>query len=308
MEPAMIAMTGASGFIGRHFRGLASAAGHDVRPVAHNETDADRLVHRLQEVRVLVHLAARLPYRNRRHDAEALFTADNVELTAYFADAALRAGVRRFVFVSSAGVLGRQSPPGGLDDRATPAPYDAYTRTKLAAEELLLEEFAHRLEIVIVRPPLVYGPDPRGLLGALLRIARAGCPLPVPAFDAPRSIVSVRNLCDLLLRTCDAPEARGVRMLVADAELVGLRDLVRSIAAAAAGEGRAARTIEMPAWLVRRALGLLGSHGSRRQLDRPFVLRCTEAQQRLAWRAPLPQTQEIVWSVRGGSVTEPARA
>jgi nucleoside-diphosphate-sugar epimerase len=306
--PRAFALTGASGFIGRHLRAAACAAGYDVRHLSHKVTDAARLDRMLEDTRVLVHLAARLPYRSRRHDAEPLFTAANVELTACFADAAVRAGVRRFVFVSSAGVLGRRSPPEGFDDTAMPAPYDAYTRSKLAAEALLLEEYSDRMEVVILRPPLVYGPDPRGLLGALLRIARSGWPLPVPAFDAPRSIVSVRNLCDLLLRACESPELSGVRMLAADRETVGMRDLARSIAAAAAPNGRAPRTIEIPAWLVRSGLDLLGAQGNRRQLDQPFVLHCTAAQERLGWRAPLRQPDEIAWSVRSRSAPALARA
>jgi nucleoside-diphosphate-sugar epimerase len=301
MSARVLAMTGASGFIGRHLCAGAFAAGYEVRRVSHKETDTIRLDALLRDADVVVHVAARLPYRSRRHDAEALFTADNVGLTGCFADAALRAGVRRFVFVSSAGVLGRQSPLDGFDDDAPPAPYDFYTRSKLAAETLLLEEYAHRLEVAIVRPPVVYGPDAGGLFGTLLGLARSGWPLPAPAFDAPRSIASVRNVCDLLLHACAADAVRGVRMLVADTELIGFRTLVRSIAGAARTRDRSGRTFAVPGWLVRRGLDLVGAQGSRRHLDQPFVLRCRVAEQRLGWRPPLRQADEIAWSVRSAA-------
>ena len=212
-----VAVTGASGFIGREFVRSTRALARTVVPLGRADLGTD-LESRLRGCESVVHLAARAHVLDSGAAADAAgFERSNVDLTRQVANAALAAGVRRLVFVSSAGVLGRASPPDGFSDYSPVAPHDAYTRSKLAAEDMLQREFARALEVVIVRPPLVYGPHAPGNFARLLGLVRRGWPLPFGALHAPRSMVGLRNLCDVLRVATAHPQAPGLRMLVADA-------------------------------------------------------------------------------------------
>lgn len=291
----VIAVTGASGFVGRHFCEAARLAGVTVRPVRRTPHGPADIEQSLQGVDTVVHLAARV---HRRADvaveSQAAFRKDNVELTGQVAAACRAMGVARLVFVSSAGVLGKFSPPGGFDDTSLPAPHDAYTRSKLSAEELLKQRFADGVEIVIIRPPLVYGPGAAGSFARIAKLATSGWPLPLGAMNSPRSMISVRNLSDLLLKATRAPDAAGLCMLAADAELTSVAELVRSIAAAA---GRKARLVNAPPSAVAMGLRLLGRASEYPSLAMPFVLRGSVAIERLGWAPPYRQADELRWTV-----------
>lgn len=289
-----LAITGASGFVGREFVSSTRATGFEVVPLGRAELETS-LEQRIAGCDAIVHLAA------RAHVLEAAAAADldafersNVELTRAVAGAACRAGVARFVFVSSAGVLGRHSPPGGFDDNSRPAPHDAYTRSKLAAEEMLLDEFADRMEVAIVRPPMVYGPDAPGNFGRLVRLVRRGWPLPFGALDAPRSMIGLRNLCDALRRVATAPEGTGLRLLVADRESPSVAALVAEMAIAL---GRRSRLWPVPASVLRLAFGAVGRQQDFERLAAPFLIRPVLAPDRLGWHAPHRFADELRWAI-----------
>lgn len=289
-----LAITGAGGFIGREFVSSTRSSGLDVVPLGRAEVEAS-LEHRIAGCDAVVHLAARAHVLESAAAADTdAFERSNVELTRAVAGAACRAGVARFVFVSSAGVLGRRSPPGGFDDHNFPAPHDAYTRSKLAAEEMLLEEFGNRIEIVIVRPPLVYGPDAPGNFGRLLRLVRRGWPLPFGALDAPRSMIGLRNLCDALRRAATAPGASGLRLLVADRESPSVAGLVAEMAAAL---GRRSRVWPVPVSVLDLAFSVAGRRQDFERLAAPFLLRPFLAPDRLGWHAPYRFADELRWAI-----------
>lgn len=289
-----LAVTGAGGFIGREFVRSTQASGCAVVPLGRSDLDA-ALEHRLGGCDAIVHLAARAHVLDRAssNDSDA-FERSNVDLTRAVAESACRAGIGRFVFVSSAGVLGRRSPSGGFDDHSRPAPHDAYTRSKLTAEEMLLEKIRHRIEIVIVRPPLVYGPDAPGNFGRLVRLVRRGWPLPFGALDAPRSMIGLRNLCDALRQAATAPQASGLRLLVADRESPSVAELVAEMAIAL---GCRARLWPIPAAALRLAFGAMGRRLDFDRLAAPFLLRPTLAQERLGWQAPHRFPDELRWAI-----------
>lgn len=295
-----LAVTGATGFIGRELLTATQAAGWGVVPVLRSDFRSDRLGARLQGCDAVVHLAARAHVlRARAAGDDAEFQRVNVQLTWDVAEAAVRAGVGRFVFVSSAGVLGRVSPPPGFDDSSEPAPHDAYTRSKLAAEEMLVGEFSGSLEIVVVRPPLVYGPGAPGNFDRLVKLVRRGWPLPLGALRAPRSMVGLRNLCDLLCLAAVHPAAVGARMLVADAETRCVTDLIRDIAVLL---GRPAHLLAVPQSVLGAAMRVVGRGADFDRLAAPFVVVAQVATRELGWTPSHRQVDELAWALAAPEV------
>jgi nucleoside-diphosphate-sugar epimerase len=290
-----IAVTGASGFVGGHLRDEASRRGIAIRPLSRDMFSNRDAAHELRGVDVVVHLAARTTAPHSSSSGiEAAFEKDNVGLTARVAEAARMAGVRRFIFVSTAGVLGNASPPDGFVDGSPASPHNAYTRSKLAAEEILLGEFTSSMDLAILRPPLVYGPGAGGGFGVLLRAAASGWPLPAGAMRAPRSMMSVRNLSDLLLHVATGSDVGGLRLLVADAQTTSVVDLVRLIARAA---GRRPRIVTVPMGLLATALRLVRRPEVLAGVSKPFVLNCSLVAKELGWTPPYRLEDEVMWSV-----------
>ena len=199
----------------------------------------------LNGVEVVFHLAAAVHSRG----TEALYHAVNVAGTERLALAAVRAGVRRLVFVSTIKVNG-ESPLPGKPFRAAdaPQPRDGYARSKWKAEQVLAEIAASsQIEVVIVRPPLVYGPGVRANFLRLMQLADSGLPLPLASIRNRRSLVFSRNLASLL-RACGnhSAAAAGV-FLAADGEDLSTPELVRRIAGAL---GHIARLVPFPPSLL----------------------------------------------------------
>jgi nucleoside-diphosphate-sugar epimerase len=304
----VVAVTGASGFVGRHFRRECSGDLDGVIPIlrpgraaAHGSLVVDfdepgQASEALRGVDAVLHLAARAHVLNEdRRPRAGAYDGTNVGLTAKVASAAIAAGVQRFVFVSSAGVLGQSSPPEAFDDSCEPNPHDAYTRSKLAAEQWLVAHTARELELVIVRPPLVYGPDARGNFGRILRAAATGRPLPFRNLRAPRSMVGVRNLSRFLLVCLTHPNAPGPPMLIAEPETTTLAALAEQIARLA---DVPSRSFWMPARLLVAGLSVLGRHADAARLVSPFEIRIGRAATALGWRPAFPQSSEMAWAVR----------
>lgn len=297
-----IAISGASGFVGGHLCRWLRDRNFNPRPLSRATLAGDELAEALRGVQTVVHLAARAHLlRDDATDPRAKFHASNVGLTRDLAMACKASGARRLVFVSSAGVLGNASPPAGFEDVSPPAPHDDYTRSKWAAEQMLLEEFSDGLEIVILRPPLVYGPGAPGNFQRIFHAAMSDWPLPVGRLTAPRSMISVRNLCDVLTHAATSSRAAGQPMLVADNEVTNVAELVRSVAAAA---GSRARVFDVPLSLLALGLRVIGRAADLHRLLQPFVLRGTLASLELGWCPPLRLADELEWTVRMSRMSE----
>lgn len=221
----------------------------------------------LQGVDVVVHLAARVHVmKDTSADPLAEFRKVNVQGTENLARQAARAGIRRLVYVSSIKVNGEgTSGPQGYSECDVPAPEDAYGISKWEAEQAL-----HRvaqetgLEVVVVRPPLVYGPGVKGNFISLLAAVGKGIPLPLAGADNARSLVYVGNLVDALIACATHPAATGQTYLVSDGESVSTATLVEKIAGAL---DRRSRSFYFPPVLMRAAAALLGRSA---QIDRLF--------------------------------------
>jgi nucleoside-diphosphate-sugar epimerase len=196
-----ILVTGPGGFVGRAVVPLLEARGHAVVRAGRREIGeiGPGTAWPLAGVDAIVHLAAQV------HDAQAdAATIDRVNrgATEALARAARAAGVRRFVYLSTAKVMGERSERP-LRESDPPAPEGPYAVSKRAAETLLTDA-------IVLRPPLVYGPGVRANFHALLRLCRSGVPLPFAGLRNQRSLIAVDNLADAVLRAVEGPVERGI--------------------------------------------------------------------------------------------------
>ena len=265
-----IAVTGASGFVGKALCAKLLARGYSVRAVVRERsscllspTDCLQVVEvgeiggltdwtaALTGVDCVFHCAAHVPMMHKTgNDVLAAYRAVNVEGTRRLAEEAETLGVRRLVFMSSIKAIGEQTAHGlSFTAHSEPAPEDAYGKSKCETEEML-REFSLRfgLEVVIIRPPLVYGPGVKGNLRRLLVLVRSGLPLPFGAINNLRTLVGLGNLVDLLIRCADHPDASGQTFLVADGEELSTPELIRHMAAAM---GKSVRILPVPVFLLR---------------------------------------------------------
>lgn len=243
-----IYVTGASGFIGSHLCPALAAAGHDVQPT-------------LEGCDAVVHLA------NIAHTSAppAELHRVNVEGTIKRAQAALAAGARRFVYLSSLKAA---------------QPDDAYGRAKSIAEQALLQ--LSGLEPLILRPPLVYGPRVKANFLALMRALDRGWPLPLASIRNRRSLIYVGNLVDAILRCLEVDKAGGT-YAVSDGAPVSTPELCRALGAAL---GRPARLFPFPPALLRLAPGFARLAESLEVDDRAI-------RDELGWRAPFSFEQGL---------------
>ena len=272
-----ILVTGAAGFIGQALVEHLRRGGRDVLPVTRD------MVARMEDVDTVVHLAARAHVvADQAADPLEEFRRVNVVATGQLADAAVRCGVRRFVFVSSIGVLGNDSGGRAFTAADPPQPREPYAVSKWEAEQRLLERVAGTAtEAVIVRPPLVYGPGVKGNFLRLLRLVNSGLPLPFAGLEARRSFVGVQNLCSLLEACVDHPAAAGRVLLAADGEDVTLPELLDAIAR---GLGRSARLFKVPWRLVESLASMAGRRAELERLAGSLRVDASETRQVLGWQ------------------------
>ena len=308
---ARILVTGAGGFIGRalcrslagrgHFviAGLRRAPPAAAAPVAGGETrilgdiaPGRDWAGELDAIDIVIHLAQRA---HRRAAPEAL--AAEPAAAATLARAAARAGARRFVYLSSIIAMGDATPPGRpfrADDE--PCPAGAYGRAKLATERALREIAGDSgLDLVILRPPLVYGPEVGGNFGALARLAASGLPLPFAGIDNRRSLIYRDNLADLAAAAALDPAAAGRTLLAADGTDFSTADLVRALAA---GQGRRARLFALPdaVFAALRRLPALRRAVSSLTLSLEVDDRATR--ETLGWTPPVPPAAALAATAR----------
>jgi len=263
-------VTGARGWIGSALVQQARAAGHGVRAasragasaaddVAVGELGPDTdWAAALAGCHCVVHLAAQLD-AGPAHAADPLasFRAVNVAGSLSLARQAVQAGVKRLVYVSSVKVNGEVTAAGRpFLHTDPPAPSGPYAISKAEAESGLRELARHSgLELVIVRPPLVYGPGVKANFAALLRAVRRGVPLPLAAVTHNRrSLVALDNLVSLLLSCATHPGAAGQTFLASDGEDLSTAELLRRMGQAV---GRPARLLNLPLPLLRGGAALL---------------------------------------------------
>ena len=255
----------------------------------------------LQGVDAVVHCAARV-HVMRDDSTEPLqaYREVNVSGTLNLARHAADAGVRRFVFVSSIKVNGEATQPGHpftADD--VPAPLDPYGVSKLEAEQGLREiEAQTGMEVVIVRPPLVYGPGVKAIFASMMRCLARGIPLPLGAIQNARSMVALDNLVDLLVTCVKHPAAAGQIFLVSDGEDVSTTELLRRTALAM---GKKPFLLPIPAFVLEWGTALLGKRDVAQRLCGSLQLDINKTRQLLDWTPPVSVDEGLHRATEGFS-------
>ena len=235
----------------------------------------------------IVHLAARVHVMNDfEADPLTAFRAVNVDGTLKLAHKAAAFGVKRFVFVSSVKVNGESTSLGRPYAEAdAPNPQDAYGRSKYEAEQGLRQISAYTgMEVVIIRPPLVYGPGVKGNFAALMRAVQSGCPLPLGAVHNQRSLVALDNLVDFIVTCIIHSQAANQTFLVSDGHDLSTTELVRRLSQAA---GVPARLLPVPLWALQAGAILLGKGDAVQRLCGNLQVDISKARSFLDWVPPV---------------------
>ena len=301
-------VTGAHGLVGRAVCQALAARGLSVRAAVRSaspgstgagtfmtgDMDGQTVWHAaLEGIDCVLHLAARVHVmRDDSADPLAEFRRVNVDATLNLAHQAAAAGVQRLVFISSVKVNGEATLPGqAFTETDPPHPQDAYGQSKYEAEQGLLQIAAQTgLAVVIIRPPLVYGPGVKANFAALMRAVQRGWPLPLGAIDNRRSLVALDNLVDFILTCVSHPKAANQVFLVSDGQDVSTPALVRAMAQAV---GRRARLLAMPWWLLQAVGRLLGQGDALARLGGNLQLDIAKAHTLLGWRPPVTMSQQL---------------
>ncbi len=310
-----VLITGGQGFVGKALAEGALIQGMKVRVSSRRKSTATdhRLEHSetgdlgpmtvwlaaLQSVDIVVHCAARAHEMNdTASDLLAVFRAVNVEGTLNLARQAAAMGVRRFVYISSIGVNGVQSTPNKVFTEADkPNPHNAYTLSKWEAEQGLLRVANETgLEVVIIRPPLVYGCGAPGNFGALMRAVQHGWPLPLGAVHNRRSLVALDNLVDFILTCMSNPQAANQTFLVSDGHDLSTTELVRSLARAA---GVSARLVPIPQKLLEMGLKMVGKSDMAKRLCGSLQVDISKARTLLGWKPPITVDEGLRRTAQG---------
>lgn len=238
----------------------------------------------LSAVQVVLHIAARAHVlKDEVADPLAEYRRVNVAGTLSLAYQAATAGVRRFIFISSIGVNGNtNSRPFKADDQPDPA--EPYAQSKWEAEQGLWQvQQETGMEVVVIRPPLVYGRGAPGNFGRLVGWVNRGVPLPLGAIHNKRSLVGIDNLVDLIIRCIEHPAAANQVFLVGDGEDLSTTALLRGVGSAM---GKPARLIPVPTRLLQFGAILLGKEALAQRLLGSLRVDISKTCELLEWKPP----------------------
>jgi nucleoside-diphosphate-sugar epimerase len=291
-------VSGATGFIGGALTQALAAEGIEVVRLVRTRTDEtdiaagddfrdiERAWPSTFRPDCVIHLAARVHVmRDTVADPLSAFRAVNVEATLRVAEAAARQKVRRFVYLSSIKAVGESSNDKPLREDEAPHPEDPYGISKREAEVALLDLGQRTgMEIVILRPPLVYGPGVGANFLSLMRAVARGWPLPLGLAAAPRSLVAVDNLTSAIVACSRHLAAAGEIFHVCDDENPSVAELVRLIGTAF---GIRARLLPVPPSILRVAGALVGKPDAVRRLIEPLRVDNRKLHELLGWTPPL---------------------
>lgn len=241
----------------------------------------------LQGVSVVIHAAARAHVmRDEVVDVLGEYRKVNVDATLRLARQAAQAGVRRFIFISSIKVNGEQTLLGRpFTENDAPKPEDAYGISKYEAEQGLLAMAREtRMEVVIIRPPLVYGPGVKGNFASMAKWVKAGVPLPFGAIHNRRSLVALDNLVSLIVTCVEHPAAANQIFLVSDGEDLSTSDLLRRLAVAS---DRPSRLTPVPEKLLLSGLSFVGKRMIAHRLLGSLQVDSAKARNLLEWTPPV---------------------
>lgn len=296
-----VLVTGASGFIGKALcehlikQGVSVVAAY--RNSSLQQQDGVKVVYvgniggdtdwseALSGCDFVIHLAARVHVMSKEaSDPVNVYRTTNTLGTINLARQALDAGVKRMIFLSSIGVNGDTSGQSMFNEGDIPQPWNPYAKSKWAAEQKLKEiAGATQLEVVIIRPPIVYGPGNPGNLLRLLRLVDRRVPFPFGCVKNCRSLIFLDNLIDAITLCVVHPQAANQTFLVSDGKDVSTPELVRVLAK---GLGRPALLLPIPVWLLHLAATLLGKRVDAKRLLGSLIIDSSKIRNELDWAPP----------------------
>jgi len=314
-----VLVTGGSGFIGRPLCQLLSDKGYQVRVSGRHPKAAaftEKMDYRhipdlgpdtdwedaLQDIDCVVHLAARVHVmRETDPDPAAAFDKVNVAGSQNLALQAAKAGVRRLVFLSTVKVNGEMTTTRPFTEDDPAFPLDAYAISKYKAEQALMTISNETgLDVVIIRPPLVYGPGVKGNFKSLIRIANSGLPLPLASVHNKRSLIYVGNLCHAIERTIGHEKAKNQIFLVSDRNDLSTPDLIRCIVSASA---RPERLFRFPQAVLSLFASLGGQKAKADRLLGSLQVNSDKIHRLLDWTPPYNVVQGMEQTVRANPET-----
>lgn len=315
-----ILLTGSSGFIGRALlnrlqeepdtrvfeagRRASTCERYTCVGEINGSTDWRRA---LQDIQVVVHLAGRAHgVKSAGSDTTAAFQATNVDGTLNLARQAAAAGVKRFIFISSIGVNGPQTHAFAFSELARPNPQAAYAMSKYEAEcALHVLRRDTPMQLVIIRPPLVYAARAPGNFHRLMKLVALGIPLPFASINNQRSMMAVENLADFICCCIKHPAAADQLFLVADGVDLSTAQLVRYLSE---GMARPARLFSLPITLQRWCATLLGKRLLFDQLCGSLRVDASKSRQLLDWQPLLSPEQALRQAGREFKALQVSRA
>ncbi len=294
-----VLVTGASGFVGCALVTSLRQQGYDVTAVVRRSNDVKQMVALgdftdktdwsavLKDQHCVIHAAARVHVmKEKAADPLSVFRQVNVDATIRLAQQAIDAGVKRFIFISSIKVNGEQTQighPFRYSDK--PCPQDPYGISKLEAEQALANLCdGSSMELVIIRPPLVYGPGVKGNFASLVKLVRLGLPLPFGGIQNKRSLVARDNLISLIETCIHHQQAANRVFLVSDGDDLSTSELIRALADA---QGKRVRLLPCPTTLFTLAAGVLGKQSVTERLFGNLQIDMRQTQAQLDWRPPV---------------------
>ena len=244
-------------------------------------------------VDVVIHLAARVHVmKDVALDPLEEYRNANTLATIHLAGEAAKAGVKRFIYLSSIKVNGEETAPGqSYSEESTPAPIDPYGVSKWEAE-LGLEKICAQtgMEFVIIRPPLVYGPGVKANFQRLMGVVAKGMPLPLGAVDNQRSMLALDNLVSFISEAISNPLAANQRFLLSDGKDVSTTQLLKLLAK---GMGKSIWLLPVPAVILRAAAQVIGASAAADRLLGSLQIDSSKARQLLHWQPPLSVEEGI---------------
>ena len=303
-----VLITGATGFVGRVLCARLAEAGYRLRAALRTDTELPSCIGEkvvvgdmslitewrpaLADVDLVVHGAARTHVPRDAPQKRALYEAVNAHGTRHLAQAAARAGVRRFVYLSSIKVNGEATSQRPYQASDLPDPRDDYGKSKLQGETYLMQAAAGTgMEAAIVRPPLVYGPGVRANFLRLMRWVDSQWPLPLGAIHNQRSLVSVWNLCDLIETLLANRRPAAGMWLVSDGEDLSTPDLIRRLGRAMQ---RTVRLVAVPVPLLQVCAAIAGRRAEAARLCGSLRVSITATREALGWSPPVLMDEALM--------------
>lgn len=241
---------------------------------------------------VVIHLAARVHVmREATESPLKAFLDVNLKGTLSLAEAAAKAGVKRFIYVSSIKVNGESTTNKKFIETDIPNPLDPYAISKWEAEKALRKiELETGMEVVILRPPLIYGPGVKANFASLLKLVDKGLPLPLLAIKNRRSLIFLDNFVDAVITCVTHPNAAGKTYLVSDGEDVSMAQLIKKIAFSL---NKPSYLFYFPLIVIRLFAKLIGKTASINRLTESLVIDSSKIRKELEWQPPFSIDQGL---------------